>query len=418
MADNKEDVKEKDNTADGGHDDEKESDESPHPCVCLIGSIGDGKSSFGNTLLHDHKNGKSPFRVRHNDAAGIDKCKIETSKFLNGFDCSFDKSMQHQISSILNQNLTVIDTPGFDGSNFVSLFDEIKGLAVSTFTIVVSAANPRMEPIVLLVKKYKQHLKKRKQVALRMMQELTIVYTHWSYDKKSKKKREKKGITKEMRKKQINDALEEAFGKEMKDINVSCFFIDNEVLMDEDSDDDEKIEVLSELKRYYDRINRSDFFITKYAGQTPSMFSSKCKVLQSTATGKKYSIKTIKEDDDVTNVINVSAKKTKCVKIEFEDEKGELFLEPMQGIVALVKGKRKKKTASELNKDEALEYPTENLKEKRYLKIKEISSEEQSYFTIIITKTEKLIVDNIIVPTYEDYQHFLHPHSPLFNHNH
>ena len=265
--------------------------EKSGPCIFVFGGVGDGKSSFCNTILTP----SHPFDVCHTGGVGTDKFQPKQGKFLEHLDLSFvketnvekDKLMidfieNHQKGAKM-PNLTVTDTPGINdeyGDLVLAISNQIKGINISTFTIVISAANPRMEPIVAVMKKLKEYVSRNDGVIANMLQHVSVVYTHWSYDKKSKKKREKKGITKEMRKKQINDALEEAFGKQLKGkINVPCFFIDNEVLMDEDGDDDEKIEILSELIKYYNAIEKMPMFSLEGNHESSSCSPVYCSIL-------------------------------------------------------------------------------------------------------------------------------------------
>ena len=96
----------------------------------------------------------------------------------------------------------------------------------------------------------------------KVLNNLSVVFTHWSYDKKSIKKRRQKGITREMRINQINGELTSAFAKHYNISNqVPCFFIDNETLDDDDCDDNEKIQVARELENYFKSINNEQQFV-------------------------------------------------------------------------------------------------------------------------------------------------------------
>ena len=257
-------------------------DDSVGPRICLFGAVGDGKSSFGNAILMPSVDDR--LYVSHTESSGTTKCQTKTGKFLENLDLLFIDEKDIENDELIKpfivnrkkkaqeiENLTIIDTPGFDANYdlIVSILNHAK--SVSTFTIIVSAANPRMEPIVVLIKKIKTYSNNHDEEWQNFLRNLSVVYTHWSYDERSKKERKKKGITKKMRKKQINDALKKAFGEKIND--VECFFIDNEVLMDQDcndedddgddddgDDNDAKLEALKELIRYFNTIKNMPMF--------------------------------------------------------------------------------------------------------------------------------------------------------------
>lgn len=217
------------------------------PTVCLIGATGTGKSATGNTLFKCSTN--SHFRVSADPNSTTSESLAKTLPWRG------DSS---------KGNLRCVDTPGLSDTmgrdsdhnqNIVALLkNDVR--YVNVFLLLLNAAEPRMrEDLQDMLKNF------RDSFGQEFISKLMVCYTHWAYDRKAKRIREKDGSTEQHKESQINEQLRAVLGH---DFDIPCVFLDNTLnisTMEELEDDygNQLDAIIAEFERQLDEVYQRAF---------------------------------------------------------------------------------------------------------------------------------------------------------------
>lgn len=204
--------------------------------ICIIGSTGTGKSALCNTICGDSNKEKYP------------ESEEPTSK-------SFETTAINVTWwDKVGDPFILIDTPGLgdtkgrDSIHIADMSEKLKAeLYITTFIIVFNGQCPRFD----------DHLKAMITLFSNMfsnqfLKNAILIFTRWSYDKKSIMKRKKTNESEEKKMEEFNKEFREKYHINFK---IPCAFLDN-TMNDKDilesSDDEEKESFFKELNKIRD----------------------------------------------------------------------------------------------------------------------------------------------------------------------
>lgn len=214
------------------------------PTICLIGATGTGKSTTGNTL----------FKRLENDL-------FQVSDQMTSMTFEPKSDRRPWRGSASHGEVRCVDTPGLGdtagrdsehvGRIAQMLKDHVKH--VNVFMVFFNSED----------RKLNIHLQEmlvtfRDTFGQAFIRHVMICFTHWEYDRKSKLKRKKHGITAETNSRMINDQLKATLGE---DCDCPCVFLDNtlNVCSEEELEelyDAELPAVLGEFEAELDKIHK------------------------------------------------------------------------------------------------------------------------------------------------------------------
>lgn len=180
--------------------------ESKNQTLALIGEMGSGKSSTGNSLTNQQL-----FITSSGTASCTQACKMVTTNWFN------DPKLEQ---------INIIDTPGLGGKKddavIVDMVTELQKVGkIDVFALVFNADNPRFgrsaKEMVTLYEKVCDG---------RLFDNCMIIITHWSNEPRAKVKRTQERMTEERKSKEMNEAVQREL-QLSHNPNLPCFFIDN-----------------------------------------------------------------------------------------------------------------------------------------------------------------------------------------------
>lgn len=230
------------------------------PVVCVIGHTGVGKSAFCNTLVGSKIEGQEEDITKREfpESSGITSMTNDTCAVSGK--CWLGKK---------GDEFTIIDTPGLGDSrgkdvhNITQMLRTLTKIgSVNAFCILFNGGMPRMSD------------------QLRDMLEIfagcfgsgffnnaMCVFTHWAYDKKSKRKRKKTQSTEKDRRTEFQKLFLEKYNVKA----IPCIFIDNSLDDDDDVDElralEDQVGIIKHFAETIDTFECQDILAvkTKYA---------------------------------------------------------------------------------------------------------------------------------------------------------
>jgi len=220
-----------------------------HPCVMIIGETGVGKSQLCNLLSRSTTfpvsaesnsctfqttirevlwSDKLPKYLPDEDEdEGENKDKDEDNKKEEEGEQDETDTLNIDPRIYENYAFTLLDAPGLsdsankDSNHIQTMINKCKLVnKVSAFILVFNGKQPRLSSAVReMLKTFIQMFTKE------YMNNIAVVFTNWSYDKKEIIKRKKAGMNEEKRKKDLTEFLIELGMPSFRDL--PCFFIDS-----------------------------------------------------------------------------------------------------------------------------------------------------------------------------------------------
>jgi len=222
-----------------------------HPCVMIIGETGVGKSQLCNLLSRSTtfpvsaESNSCTFQTTirevlwsdklpkylpdedEDEGENKDKDKDEDNKKEEEGEQDETDTLNIDPRIYENYAFTLLDAPGLsdsankDSNHIQTMINKCKLVnKVSAFILVFNGKQPRLSSAVReMLKTFIQMFTKE------YMNNIAVVFTNWSYDKKEIIKRKKAGMNEEKRKKDLTEFLIELGMPSFRDL--PCFFIDS-----------------------------------------------------------------------------------------------------------------------------------------------------------------------------------------------
>lgn len=204
--------------------------ECPEGGILLIGSTGNGKSSLGNFLIADSKNGEpaqGPFSVAHDN--------LPMTRDISRHHGSYEYTITdpHQISSQPIQiafDFTVIDTPGINENDLEDAFHLVKIYEALQLVKSIKACLFVVKFDSKIDAQYRSTIQRYVELLPEVFQNVIIVVTEYLTDPRSVKLRQKRKISTEVVQKNI---LQEIKTSANLDYEPQIFLIDSMPVADE-----------------------------------------------------------------------------------------------------------------------------------------------------------------------------------------